>query len=133
MTRTGLPAHCYAKRGGVWFQRRGWKSVRIQSEPGTPEFVAEYARILRGQDTTPPDKRSFTALIESYCLSPRWQRLSPRTKSDYGQVLDWTKDKLGPPPVDKMQRKDVIRAISQKGQRVTWTSPSRGPGHKAPR
>lgn len=54
MTRRDLPPHCYAKRGGIWFQRRGWQTVKFQSAPGTPEFAAEYALILRGQDTTPP-------------------------------------------------------------------------------
>jgi integrase len=110
MSKSALPRHCYAKRGGVWFQRRGWQTVRFQSAPGTPEFAAEYALILRGQDTTPTTKRTFTALIESYCRDKRWAKLAPRTKADYRKVLDWVRVKLGPLPVDKMQRKDVIRA-----------------------
>lgn len=122
MTRSNLPAHCYAKRGGVWFQRRGWQTVKFQAAPGTPEFAAEYARILRGQDTTPPAKRSFTALIDSYCRSPRWQKLAPRTKADYRAVLDWAKEKLGPLPVDKMQRKDVIRAQATNAKTVRFAN-----------
>lgn len=122
MTRDTLPPHCYAKRGGVWFQRRGWQTVRFQAQPGTPEFAAEYALILRGQDTTPPAKRSFSALIESYGRSARWKKLAPRTKADYRKVLDWAKVKLGPLPVEKMQRKDVIRAQAANADTVRFAN-----------
>lgn len=106
-----LPAHVYRKPNGIYFQRRGWASVRMQSEPGTKEFALEYATILNGALTLPvPTSRTFTALVQSYVQSPRYRNLAPRTGRDYDKVLEWVKAKIGSLPVDKMQRKDVIRA-----------------------
>jgi integrase len=104
-----LPAHVYAKRGGLYFQRRGWDTVRIQSAPHTPEFAAEYALILRGTPPAPKGK-TFAALVLSYKSSAKWKALAPRTKADYDKVLAWVLKRLGPLPADRMQRKDVIRA-----------------------
>ena len=50
-TKRDLPAYCYTKPEGVYFQRRGWDTVRMTAQPGTPEFAREYALILQG---TPP-------------------------------------------------------------------------------
>lgn len=106
-----LPAHVYRKPKGIYFQRRGWQSVKIQSAPGTKEFALEYAAILNGALPAPvATGRTFTALIQSYVRSPRYRSLAPRTARDYDKVLEWAKAKLGTLPVDRMQRKDVIRA-----------------------
>ena len=107
-----LPAHVYRKPKGLYFQRRGWASVKLQSEPGTAAFALEYAAILNGAAVAPkaPKARSFAALVQSYVRSPRYRNLSPRTAQDYDKVLSWVRDKIGTLQVDQMQRKDVIRA-----------------------
>lgn len=111
MKRT-LPAHVYQKPQGLYFQRRGWKTGRIQAVPGTKEFALEYAAILNGALVAPMavSGRIFTALIQSYHTSPRYKNLAPRTARDYDKVLLWVKEKLGRLDVAGMQRKDVIRA-----------------------
>lgn len=110
MTKTQLPKHVYPKKGGgIYFQRRGFKSVRFKSQPGTPEFAAEYAAILRGRAPV-PEGRTLLALAISYQLSDRFTELAPRTKRDYLAVLDFVKGKLGHLSAERMQRKDVIRA-----------------------
>lgn len=109
MKRT-LPAYVQRRKGGLYlyFVRRGWQTVRIHSEPGTPEFAAEYARILNGPPPPPPG-RSFTALIGSYRRSHRFTKLAPRTRQDYDKVLTFIEDRLGTLPAHRMQRKDVVR------------------------
>lgn len=104
-----LPAHVYNKKGTLWFQRRGFPTVKITSRPGTAEFALEYARLLNGAPP-PATGKTFAALVRSYVASDRFKSLAPRSKADYGKVLEWVKIKLGPLPVAKMQRKDVIRA-----------------------
>ena len=111
MTKRGLPAHVYVKRDALYFQRRGWPTVRIESAPGTPEFATEYAILLNGaRPAALPAGRTFAALVRSYIASARYRKLAPRTARDYEKVLEWVKEKLGDKPVERMQRKDVIRA-----------------------
>ena len=46
MTKRNLPAYVYTKKGVLYFQRRGYPTTRIASAPGSPEFHAEYARLV---------------------------------------------------------------------------------------
>ena len=109
MTKRELPKYVYRKKGGgVYLQRRVFKTVRFVSEPSTPEFWAEYALILRGRAPV-PEGRTLKALAIGYQLSDRFTGLAPRTRQDYLRVLDYVKEKLGHLPADRMQRKDVIR------------------------
>ena len=104
-----LPPYVYRRKGGLlYFERRGWQSVRMHETPGTAAFAAEYARILSGTPPPPPGK-SFRALIASYKRSPRFAKLAPRTRADYDKVLAFINDKLGSLPADKMRRVDVVR------------------------
>jgi integrase len=112
MKRT-LPAFCYLRKrsGGrayVYFERAG-QSVRMTAEPGSPEFALEYAKLLNGVQPI-PTTRDFAGLVKSYHVSKRYRDLAPRTARDYDKVTAWVVQKLGPLPVAKMQRKDVIRA-----------------------
>ncbi len=118
-----LPAYVQTRKGGryLYFVRRGWKSVRIHSQPGTAEFAVEYARILNGTPPLPPG-RSFTALIASYKRSHRFTKLAPRTKSDYDKLLAFIAARLGPLPADKMQRKDVVRLRDSNAAKVRFAN-----------
>lgn len=111
MTKRHLPAHVYDKKGVLYFQRRGWPTVRMQAKAGTAEFALEYAALLNGARVAPePTRQTFAALVASYVRSPRYRKLAPRTARDYDKVLVWVKDKIGSLSVGTMQRKDVIRA-----------------------
>ena len=111
-----LPPFVYLRKGKPYFIRRGWSCTRIFSEPGTPEFAIEYARILAGNKPQ-PRTRTFEALTQDYLRSARYKRLKPRTQADYGKVLDWVRDKLGPHSVAALRRPDVFRARDQNGGR----------------
>lgn len=110
MVKRELPKHVYKQRNGLYFQRRGWPSQKLQSEFGTPEFWREYAGILSQRDV--PRRvvaRNFGALIDSYRRSPRYRNLKPRTGLDYDKHLEFFREKMGEANPAKMQRKDVIR------------------------
>ena len=74
------------------------KSVMMKSKPGTPEFALEYAKLMNG-GTEKTVKRNFTALVKSYRASPKYTKLSARSKSDYDKILAWVVETLGPLPV----------------------------------
>lgn len=108
--KRNLPAYVYAKNGGIWFQRRGYKTAKINAAPGTKEFALAYAALLNGAQAAPVTGKSFSALVRSYVQSQKYRKLAPRTARDYDKVLEWVKEKLGPLPVAGIARKDVIRA-----------------------
>lgn len=92
MTRKDLPKYCYRKgaKGYVYFQRKGGKTQRIHSEPGTADFAAEYAMLLRGRQPTPA--KTMKGLMASYLQSSRWTDLKPVTQKGYRRHLRYFED-----------------------------------------
>jgi integrase len=123
MIRRELPPYCQrrGKSGFVYFERRGFPSQRIKAEPGTPEFHAEYARILAGRAPVAPGK-TFKALIAHYRRSHQFEALAPRTKADYDKVLRFIDDRMGHLPVAGMRHKDVYRAQDANRQTVRFAN-----------
>ncbi|MFG6083631.1 tyrosine-type recombinase/integrase [Paracoccus litorisediminis] len=88
-----LPAYCY-RRGRsryVYFCKHG-KSIRIHAAPGTAEFAAEYAMLLRGRPPAP--KRTIKGLIQRYMESERWPELSPHTQRNYRRHFKFFEEKM---------------------------------------
>lgn len=109
--KRALPKYVYPKLNGRYYYfERGGQSVRMENTPNSPEFWAEYSRLLRG-DMPPPasGKRTIGALVASYKRTEAFASKKPRTKQDYDKVLSFLAEKIGHLPADKMQRKDVIR------------------------
>lgn len=105
-----FPSTSIKQRIGLYFQRRGWPSLKLQNQFGTPESWTEYADILAGKDK--PVRviaRNFVALIKDYRKSPRYSRLKPRTAMDYDKYLDFFASIMGEASPANMKRKDVIR------------------------
>lgn len=117
-----LPKFCYAKPKGVYFQRRGWQTVRFNAAPGTADFAREYALILQGTPPLNAGTRTFLNLIRAYQHSAKWKKLAPRTQSDYQTVLTYIEAKLGTLPPERMQRKDVIRARDSNAASVRFAN-----------
>lgn len=90
-----LPAYVYrkGKKGYLYYCRRGAKPVRMYQQPGTAEFAAEYAMLLRGRNLTP--KRTVKKLIDSYMASPKWAKLAANTRKSYGQSAAYFADVMG--------------------------------------
>lgn len=110
MTKRELPKHIYRQKNGLYFQRRGWPTKKIQNDFGSAAFWQEYAEILTGDIQQPRvSTRSFDALVKSYHESPRYKRLKPRTALDYDKYLAFFRERMGPANPVAMKRKDVIR------------------------
>lgn len=106
--KRALPAYVYpkGKRGYLYFCR-GRQTTRILSAPGTPEFAAEYALLLRGRAQVQRG-RDFIDLIGSYKRSNRYAKLKPRSKRDYDGVLLFVADKLGNERPEDVQRRHIV-------------------------
>lgn len=88
MTRKSLPKYVYSDRGYLRFIRRSRGiSVMMHETTGTPEFWDHYNRLLKGKPAPAPVKRNFEALILSYYESDAYEKLKPRTKSDYRRYI----------------------------------------------
>ncbi len=110
MTKRELPKHVYKQRNGLYFQRRGWPTLKFQNEFGSPEFWQEYASILSGKEKLERIvSRNFEALIKSYRSSPRYKKLKPRTALDYDKYLEFFRAIMADANPASMKRKDVIR------------------------
>lgn len=110
MAKRELPKYIYRQRNGLYFQRRGWPTRKIENEFGTAEFWREYADILADKDQAPRvTTRSFAALIKSYRANPRYRNLKPRTGKDYDKYLDFFQEIMGDRNPVHLKRKDVIR------------------------
>lgn len=84
-----LPPHVYAStsRGRTYYRfRRG--SVAQQVDPSSPDFWTVYAALMERRGPILPGPRSFAALIKDYRADQKFKALAPRTKADYGKVLD---------------------------------------------
>lgn len=62
---------------------------RIESAIGTPEFLAEIARLNIAADVLQPRDGSLSGLIFAYRKSPEFNGLAPRSRADYDKVFDW--------------------------------------------
>lgn len=123
MAKRELPKHVYRQRNGLYFQRRGWKSLKFQSEFGTPEFWAEYADILSGKEKRKRVvSRNFEALVADYRKSPRYRNLKPRTALDYDKYLDFFVSIMGSANPASMKRKDVIRLRDSNADKVYFAN-----------
>lgn len=112
MKRT-LPAYVYAKgkRGYLYFCRWG-KTVRMHERPGTAEFAAEYALLMRGRPPAP--KRTVGGLVQRY-KTDRFPALAANTRRSYVRHLDFFVDKIGGSdpatirPVHVVEMRDALR------------------------
>ena len=59
----------------------------MHDKSGTPEFWDHYNRLLKGKPAPASVKRNFEALILSYYESDAYEKLKPRTKSDYRRYI----------------------------------------------
>ena len=105
--RRQLPPYCYPKgaKGYVYFVRRG-TCQRIKSAPGTADFAAEYALLLRGKAA--PSKTSFKHLIEAYRKSPEWAKLAGNTRKSYERSMDYILTHAGGVDVRTFRHRHVI-------------------------
>lgn len=105
--KSALPKYCYpkGKRGYVYFVKGG-VCQRIKSAPGTADFAAEYALLLRGKAA--PSKTTFRHLIEAYRKSPEWAKLAANTRKSYERSMTYILAHAGSVDVRTFRRRNVI-------------------------
>lgn len=123
MTKRGLPAHVYDKKGVLYFQRRGYKTTRIKAEAGTPAFAFEYAALLNGANVAPEGKRrTIKALVAEYVASRDYRKLAPRTAKDYDKVLAWIVERFGNIEAKLVRQQDIKRAQTLQSDRFRFAN-----------
>lgn len=90
--RKDLPAYTFRSGGRIYFRKAGRRG-RIYATPGTPEFAAEYALLLKGRRPAPT--KTIAGLIHAYRESDRWQQLAPNTRKSYARHFAYFQEKLG--------------------------------------
>lgn len=114
--KRGLPSYCYRKgrKGLIYFIRPGI-CARIHSAPGTAEFAAEYARLMKGR--LPVPVRTIGKLVAQYRKSPLWAKLSHNTRRSYERSLNYFVDVAGnidPATLKRVHINDMRDALADK-------------------
>ncbi len=114
--RKSLPPYVYprGKKGYLYFIRSGI-CQRMKAEPGTADFAAEYAVLLRGK--VAPATVTIGKMIEAYRKSPDWAKLAGNTRKSYARHLDYLAEKIGGIAPDKIRTRhvnDMRDALSDK-------------------
>ncbi|KJS45207.1 MAG: integrase [Roseovarius sp. BRH_c41] len=108
MVKRDLPKHVYLKgRNRYPYFIRGNVCMRIQSEPGSNAFWAEYNRLLNGNISREP-QRTVKKLIAHYMQSHKWARLAPNTQKSYRQSFRYLEDRIGLVDPASIRRRHVI-------------------------
>ncbi|MFA8388361.1 MAG: hypothetical protein ACEPO2_22315 [Pelagibaca sp.] len=101
----------------IYLRRPGHLKVRLRSQPGTEDFIAEYRAAMMGATPRAPagplerrgSKGSFKWLCEQYYVSAEYQRLSDRTKYVRRGILDRICERNGSKPYALMEPRHVRR------------------------
>lgn len=109
-----LATYHYAWRGGP----------RMQSTPGTAEFVAEFQRLTAARQVENPHHGTLTGLMLDYQRSPAFQDLAGETRAGYARRIRKIEAEWGDTPVavlsDDRFRGDVLDwrdQLADKGRR----------------
>lgn len=109
MVRKKFTASKVIKGRTYQYFRKDGRYVRLPDDPSSEEYDREYWRLMRGGSER-SNRLTFEKLIASYKQSPKWQKLAPRTKSDYSKVLEYLSDTVGKKDPTKMRRSTIIDA-----------------------
>lgn len=92
--KRGLPAFVYKKgRKGYLYFLRGGVCQRMHCQPGTADFAAEYALLMRGPVVAPT--KTISKLISAWQRSPEWAKLASNTRKSYTRHLEYFAEKVG--------------------------------------
>ena len=108
------------------FRRKGYHSVYINGEPGSTDFLREYADAMENKLTVGEDRvvsRSVSDLVVRYLKSSNFQATKQNTQTVYRRILDNFRQDYGDLPVAGLERRH-IRQIMDKME-ATPTSANR--------
>lgn len=107
--KTGRPYYYLQKHRGT---DRAQARVRLPDDPRSPEFYAEYSRLMQLEL---PRERTDTVdcLIAAWHRSPEWARLRPKTASDWSRYCRRISAAWGPLEARGIEPRHVIALRDQ--------------------
>lgn len=104
--------HFYAWRGGP----------RIEVEPGTPDFVAEFQRLTAGRNRPAHHAGTLQALVNDYQRSPAFTDLAPETRKGYVRHIRRIETDYGDLPIAAIASPDFRGDILDWRDRIAEAS-----------
>lgn len=105
----------------VRLRRKGWKSVYVEHEIGTPEFTEAYRRWEREDKIEVAAERakpgSFDDLITRFYKSKHWSQIKPSTQLGYRGELERFRKVYGDRTVSTMTARHVSNLINKMADR----------------
>jgi integrase len=100
----GFSVHFYAWRGGP----------KIEAEPETPAFIAEFQAHSATRDKPLPGKNTMQDLIDAYRSTSKFTSLSPSAKSEYSRYIKRIEAEFGDMPIK------AINDPAVRGEFLDW-------------
>lgn len=82
-----------------WYAWKG--GPKLDGEPGTPEFIASYNRAVSARRAAPAGV--LQSIIQDYLASADFDRLSPRSQSDYRKLIKVIEAEFGDFPISGLE------------------------------
>jgi integrase len=108
----------------AYFRTKETGHIRLNGEPGSPEFLRGYAdaldlraRLVAGKPA-PTDDDSVAWLVDQYLKSVEFKALADSSQVDYCRTGDLIKDQLGDQPFRHITRKMIRTARDDYGETV---------------
>lgn len=97
------------------YYRRDGQSIAIKGDPSSPEWLASYndIHLSWGKTTRSAPDGSFSAAVEVYYASDRFQKLKPKTKDNYRKALEPIIKGIGKAPVASLTRGVIVQMRNQ--------------------
>lgn len=116
-------------RREYWYHRAGKK--RLRGQPGSPEFLADYAAAEASIQAPVSSMATFGGLVRQYTLSAEFQKtLAPSTKSEYRRLLTAAEHEFGDLPFAALQEWQVREDFLGWRDKVARTSGDREADHR---
>jgi len=96
-----------------WRFRRGTTDVYLQSEYGSPDFIAEYSRAANLKPPLAP-RGTFSRLIEDYRKTTSFANLSPVTRKNQNSEMEVFREKYGERSYSTLNRKHIEAIMLQR-------------------
>jgi integrase len=96
------------------FRKKGLRDHHFRSEPGTPEFMAEYHAAKSTAAETVERALPFTydALIASFYRTPKWLAMKPSSQRTYRGIIERFRSKNGAKDVRRVDAGSIDRKLS---------------------
>lgn len=97
------------------FRKKGFKAYLFRAEPGSPEFMAEYANAMQAElaSGTKYAPGTFDALIESYYRSQKWARMKESSQTMRRNALERFRAKHGTKRVAHLEARHIDKWMGE--------------------